>query len=250
MFFIYKIVKFIYKTYTIDYDYDDCHTEPIVFLHGWGGDKDSFSECRNLLRQYSTISISMPPQFLHSAHTSTVPLDMYDYVNIITGILDTHSIDRVYVVCHSFGFRVAMLMHYLHHNIDKLVVTGGAGLRRRKTFFQKLKSDHIALLLKDAKNTEYYYNLYASADYKMLSPIDKKTFKNVVNMDLTFCLNKLNMPIFLYWGRTDTETPYSMAKKIKKRTKYTILYKAKGGHFCYLENNFEFNNLCTKFLRS
>lgn len=59
-----------------------------------------------------------------------------------------------------------------------------------------------------------------------------------VNEDFTGILNKINCPVFLYWGEKDKDTPLWMAKKIKNKIKDSALYIVKNGsHFSFLEDN-------------
>ena len=90
---------------------------------------------------------------------------------------------------------------------------------------------------------------FGSDDYKALPPCMKKTFVNVVNQDLKNYFNKINGKVILFWGKDDKITPIYMAKKMNKLIKNSQLFIENGGHFCYLENSFLFNNKVLEFFK-
>lgn len=238
-------MKYEYKTYVIDYDFDySDKADTILFLHGWRGDKNSFAVTKNLLKpNYNLLSISYPPN-----ESGTIPLKLDDFVCITKNILDLHDIKNIFVVCHSFGFRIALLLQYKYEIIKKLVVTAGAGIKLKQTFFQKLQRNMVKVFLKDKKHSSYYYNKFASIDYKSLNSVEQITFKNVVNTDLNYCLDSLKMPILLFWGKKDKETSVKIAKLIKRQINNAkLVIKKDAGHFAYIVYNFEFNKLCRDF---
>ncbi len=203
-------MRFIFNFETIDYDYFNSNSnKTILFLHGWGGDKNSFFRCATLLKsKYNILTITIPtiqPTF----HAWT----MLDYCELVRNILTVHNIRSVIIICHSFGFRVACLLNGII-KIEKIVVTGGAGLKRVNVF-KRIERQNNAILLKK-KRFKYLFDNLASADYKLLSTVNKQTFKNVVNT-INNNMIKFSCPMLLFWGKRDKETPVWMAKKIAKR---------------------------------
>lgn len=234
-----------YKTYLIDYDFENNDKKKtVLFLHGWSGNKNSFAVTKSLLKsKYNTLSISYPPN-----DTGAIPLKLDDFVIMTKNILDLNNIKNVYVVCHSFGFRIALLMQNLYQNIDKIVVTSGAGIRLKTSIFKKLQRNMIKIFLKDKNQSALFYERFASPDYKLLNEIDQITFKNIVNKDLNYCLHSMNIPMLLFWGQSDKETSVKVAKYIKRQNKNAnLVIKKKAGHFAYIVYNFEFNKLCIDF---
>ena len=252
----------LYKTYEVEYEYIfGNNNNTILFLHGWGGNKDSFAKVKKVLKsQYNILSISFPPLniYKHSNknsnckisnfNISTIPLDMYDYKNIVQNILNLLNLNSIIIICHSFGFRVSLMLATSNIIIEKLIVTGGAGIRVNPHFFKKLEQQSHSILLKSHPE---YFNQFASSEYISLSPIDRQTFKNVINKNLTNYIHQLKCPIFLFWGNKDTATPIKMFKIIKK-FKSNIDYKLikNGTHFCYLDHSNLFIDCCQNFLNS
>lgn len=243
-------MTFLYKTYVVEYEYLFAqHPKTILLLHGWGGNKDSFIKLKQVFKsRYNILSLTFPPNNMYTSTptNSVVPLDMYDYKNMVLNILTLLNINSVVIICHSFGFRVSLMLTTENINIEKIIITGGAGIKLKPNFFKKLNSQSHAILLKSHPE---YFNTFASSEYSSLSYVDRQTFKNVVNKDLTNYVKNLTCPALAFWGKRDTATPIKMFKVLKKN-KPDIEYKIikNGTHFCYLECQNLFTDYCQNFL--
>ncbi|MBQ8522387.1 MAG: alpha/beta hydrolase [Clostridia bacterium] len=241
----------LYKTYEVEYEYlFDNHAKTILLLHGWGGNKDSFARIKKVFKcSYNILSISFPPLNLYTKQTnSTIPLDMCNYKNIVLNLLQLLNLNSVIIICHSFGFRVSLMLTTTNINIEKIIVTGGAGIRLKPNFLKKLQRQFNSIWLKTHPQD---FNKIASSEYITLSNVDRQTFKNVVNKNLTAYIKNLTCPAFLFWGTKDTATPlkfFKIIKKIKHDIKYKIIKN--GTHFCYLDHSELFIDYCDKFLNN
>lgn len=252
----------LYKSYVVEYEYiNDNHNQTILLLHGWGGNKDSFSKLKKIFSSnYNILSISFPPSNLYqspstnetihnnlSLNNSAIPLDMYDYKDITINILKLLNLSSVTIICHSFGFRIALMLTTSKIIIEKIVITGGAGIRIKPNFFKKLNNQFHTILLKFHPE---FFTKFASNEYMNLSQVDRQTFKNIVNKNLIKYIKNLHCPAFLFWGKKDTATPIKMFKIIKK-IKPNIEYKIvkNGAHFCYLEHSNLFIDCCQNFIK-
>lgn len=246
---------FIHHGEIIDYDFfktKNCTSETcILFLHGWGGDKNSFNSTVELLKwKYNCLKITLP-----TINPTSLVWDMEDYTACVINILQILNLKNIKIVCHSFGFRIATLLYHklnrtnkndkmLH--IEKIVVTAGAG-PKKFNIFNKVNKNNSICLLKQDKNKFLFENL-ASNDYKTLSNNNRATFKNIVNFN-TINFLKFNVPLLLFWGKSDKETPIWIAKKILKNNQDNAkLFVTNSDHFAYLKENVLFNNLAVKFL--
>ncbi|MBO4937167.1 MAG: alpha/beta hydrolase [Clostridia bacterium] len=235
-------MKYIYKGYQIDYDYIKSGEMCIVYLHGWLGNKNSFAKVRRFLQNYSSLSISLPP-YLNKE--SIMPLNMYDYRDIVLQILSLHSITNPIIVCHSFGCRIALMLSS-EIPIKKLVITGGAGIKPRRPFWRKWNNGKKAL----DKRILGFENVVGSPDYVMLKKIDKQTFKNIVNLDLRHTCKYVDCPTLLYWGKRDKETPMYMCRYMAKHMTNAKVKIVDGGHFAYQEYEQDFMFSVKKFLEN
>ena len=96
-------MNFIFKGELIDYEcFKTNSATTILFLHGWGGNKNSFLSTINLLKfKNNIISITLP-----TTEQTHLVWKLLDYCKLVKNILTLHNINKIKVVCHSFGFRV------------------------------------------------------------------------------------------------------------------------------------------------
>ena len=101
-------MKYLFKNEVVDYDFFNTQNkDTILFLHGWGGNKFSFLQTINLLKnKFNILSVTMP-----TIQPTTSVWNLFDYVTLIENILSLLSLNEVIIICHSFGFRVAMLLN-------------------------------------------------------------------------------------------------------------------------------------------
>lgn len=235
-------MNILFKNEVVNYDFFNNHKSvTILFLHGWGGNKFSFQETINLLKfNYNILTITTP-----TINPTISVWDLFDYVSLVKNIIDVNSIKDVIVVCHSFGFRIAMLLRKKIKFI-KLIVTGGAGLKKENVFIKIIKNNN-KILIKNEKFKDFY-KFIASKDYISLSSINKLTFKNVVNLNLNFA-KELNCPTLLFWGKHDKSTPLRIAKKLNKTNKSKYI-KVNSDHFAYIKEREKFNHETINFIKN
>lgn len=201
---------FLFKKELIDYEFLNAQSgSTILFLHGWGGNKHSFITSINLLKsKFNILTLTLP-----TINKTKEIWTMQNYCDLIKNILSIHNINSIIIVCHSFGFRVACLLNGIV-KIEKIVVTGGAGLKNIN-MLKRIENQNNIILLKQ-KRFSYLYDKIASSEYKELSENNRQTFKNVVNT-INNNLTIFSCPMLLFWGKRDTATPIWMANKIFKK---------------------------------
>lgn len=223
---------------------------PIVFLHGWGGDKRSFLYFSKTFQDRKCVLVEFPP--FGESSEPRAPLSVFLYAKLLIQILEKNDIKDFYIVAHSFGARVAVEMCKLGVVPQKMVITGGAGIKKKKSLKTKIK-------IVEYKFTKYLCECgllnfnklkkFGSSDYMALSSVSKATFVNIINYDQTKYLRYVSCPVLLYWGKKDKETPFYFTKIYKKHIKDCGVVCAVGGHFAYLENAGEFLRLLHEFLK-
>lgn len=233
-------MNIIFKQEVIEYEFLDSKKEnTILFLHGWGGNLHSFDKTKNLLKsKFNILSLTLPT----TQPTSEI-WDLCDYVNLVKTIIVSHDIFSPIIICHSFGFRIATILDKILQ-IEKIVVIGGAG-PKKIGILKKIDQNNTKIISRN-KNFQKNFKNLVSADYLSLSPINKETFKNIVNFN-TIKLLKFHCPILCFWGENDHETPIWIAKKISK-INHSKLIKTDSDHFAYLKKSELFNNSVLEFL--
>ncbi len=238
-------MKIVYKGADVYYRYKK-GGRPILFLHGWGGNHNSF---KPFIREEDLV-IDFPP-FGRSGQ----PLSVYtlqDYVNIVLNILQKEKIQKISIVAHSFGGRVALELAAKYKVVDRLLLTGCAGLKPKFSIKKYINVKKYKRIKKKAQKGFISLDVldkYGSSDYQKLDPIMKKTFVNIVKYYQNDILKSITCATLLVWGKQDKETPLYMAKTLKQNIKDCELIVYSGGHFAYIDNCYAFNKLINNFLR-
>lgn len=234
-------MNYLFHSEVIDYEFiNSSNPDTILFLHGWGGNKNSFAQTINLLKsKFNILTLTLP-----TIEPTNLSWQLSDYVNAVCNILKILNLKEVIIICHSFGFRVATLLKNLA-KVKKLIATGGAG-PKKNSIFKKITQNNGRILLNQPKFKNLFKSI-ASADYSTLSKTNRETFKNVVNLN-TKSMLYFPCPVLLFWGKHDKDTPFWIARKIKKNNKAKLI-TTNSDHFAYLKENILFNHEVLEFLK-
>ena len=230
----------------------------VIILPGWGETRKTFDYYINLLKDKYTIYIFDYPGFGKSTFPKRA-LSIEDYAYYISKFIKQNNIYNPYIICHSFGCRISLLLIGKYRVlVSKLIIIGGAGIRRKsfKRYLNRIKYKFLKKLgyiLPKKKRENYFlklFNKYSSEDYKNLNDNMKETFKNVVNKDLRKYLKYIYCPTLLIWGENDISTPLKdgilMNKKIPNSAIITL---KKGTHYVYLEYPFYILKIILEFFK-
>lgn len=228
----------------------------LLILPGWGETRNTFDFYINNLKDKFTIYIFDYPGFGKSKKLKNT-FTIYDYAKYFKNFLEKENITNPYILCHSFGCRIAIILIGKYRIlVDRLIIIGGAGIKDR-SLKRKLKIFRYKLLKKlsifmTKKTKEKYLNKlikkYGSTDYKSLTNIERVTFSNIVNEDLRKYIKFIYTPTILIWGEKDTATPLKNGKYMNKRIKNSALITLKKGtHFVYLEYPFYILKIINNF---
>ncbi len=226
--------------------------EAVLFLHGWGGSTNSFLYVQNVLNPYyNTLNVDF--YGFGKSNEPSVYYDTYLYALSIYELLVELNISTIYIISHSFGGRVAILLSSIFHiNVKKLILINSAGLKGGKNVSYYLKVYLYKLckrLVHKKLLSQKILSHFGSSDYKLLSVEMRQTFVNVVNQDLKQYLPLINSQTLIFWGDKDKVTPISFARILKSSILNSKLIIFKGaGHFSYLDNINEFCQRTIKFL--
>ena len=162
------------------------------------------------------------------------PYSLDDYVNELKAYMRKNNLIKPNVLAHSFGARVAVKCAS-EDLFDRIVITGGAGLKPKSTFKKQIKRctfKFLKVFVKKEKLKTFY-----SSDYLKLSPVMQKSFIKVVNEHLEDSAKLIKNKTLLIYGSNDKETPLYMGERYNKLIKNSQLKVMKGaGHFCFLDN--------------
>lgn len=218
--------------------------DDVILLHGWGASASAFLfVAKRLSKEYRTTVLDFAG-FGESDEPSE-GMSVADYANDVLVLMDRLGISKATLVGHSFGGRVALYLSALKgERVNKLVLVDSAGLKPRRGLKYYAKVYLHKILKKLGKR-----GLKGSADYRLLSPTMKETFKNVVNFDETHLLKNINCPCAVFWGKDDCETPRYMHKRFLKEIRGAQGFLLDGGHFAYVDDNVKFLLILEAFLK-
>jgi len=225
----------------------------LLLLHGWGVDSRVFDGVMNeFSASYRVVAPDLPGFGTSGDPTGEWGVD--DYAAWVLDFMDALHIEHATVVGHSFGGRIAIKLAAnpaTAGRIDKLILTGSAGIRRKRPLKGRVRGWMFRTLSGlFPRLREKFARRFASRDYLAASPLMRKCLIKVVNEDLAPLLPKIPHETLLVWGRDDTETPvndgYTM-KSLIPRSRLAVLDDA--GHFAFLDHPEEFHRLMKEFLQ-
>lgn len=218
----------------------------ILLLHGWGVNSDIFDGVFGFFESLGLNVISLDfPGFGKSGEPSE-GWGIYDYAETINKFITELSLDKVILLGHSFGGRVALILASEYSYAEKLILVSAAGLKPKISLAKKF----AVIKYKIAKRRGKDVSNFGSEDYKALSGEMKNVFVRVINEHLDSKLSDINCPTLIVWGENDLQTPLYMAKKLHKNIKGSELKILSGcNHFSFLERPQQFNIIIDNFIR-
>lgn len=229
----------------------------LILLHGWGCDLEIFKNIQtDLERDFKVYAIDLPG-FGNSSEPPTA-WGTEEYADLIAGFIQQLNIEKPIIIAHSYGGRVTIrLANRLE--LNKIVLTGGAGIRAKrkpsyylKVYSYKLMKWFLQLPLIRTFGEpilEDYRKKVGSADYRSASDIMRQVLVKAVNEDLRHLLPNIKAPTLLIWGEKDTATPVSDGKLMEKMIPDAGLVVMKNAtHYAFLEKGREFLIIVRHFL--
>ena len=237
-----------------------------LLLHGWGCSAQMMRSVAGLLEGGMRVAaVDFPGHGKEGkALPPPQPWGVPQYMEMTAEIIRRLNLAPCDIVAHSFGARVAILLASTYPElVGRMILTGAAGIKKPKTgkatmkqnLYKGLRGAVNALdktrLFGDLpeKGREALVQKFGSPDYRVLTPEMRKTFNQVISLDLTDRLEMIKAPTLLYWGAQDTETPLWMAQTMKARIPDAgLVVEENAGHFAYLEQNARFLRIARSFL--
>lgn len=237
---------FEYNNISIYYEKHGNGSKKIVILPGWGDTRETFKYLIEMLKDFYTIYILDYPGFGNSKFPDK-DLTIYDYSDLVYEWINYLELDDPVLIGHSFGARIIItLTGYYNYKFSNIIIIDGAGIKPKPTIKSYFRSRLYKFLKslrclipkrKQKKYLDYLFTKFASADYRVLDISMRKTFRNVVNEDLSFYLNDIKSKTLLIWGRNDFATPVSDCIKMNKNIRNSeVVILDNLGHFPYLDN--------------
>ena len=214
-------------------------------LHGYLASKECFlKQIRFFSAFYKVVAVDMTG-FGESPGMGR-PYSVDDYKNEIRRVVDELGVEKYNILAHSFGARVTMKLAAEDKRINRIIFTGAAGLKPRRSlkyFFKRASFLMLRRLVPKEKLERFY-----SPDYRVLSPVMKESFKKIVSENLEFYAERITAKTLIISGKKDAETPPYSQKKLCRLINGSRLMFIDGGHFCFADNPSKFNAAAFSFL--
>lgn len=218
----------------------------ILLLHGFLSSKETFVHQISFLSNFYKVTAIDILGFGKSDKIS-YPYSVDDYVDLVVEVMDKIKINKSSVIAHSFGGRIAVKLASKTDRVDKLLLTGCAGVRLKKSLKVYFKI-YSYKLLKKFISREKLLKKFASSDYQNLNEIERQSFKLVESEDLRECMRKIQAETLILSGEKDKATPPKSQRIINNCIFGSELILMKNaGHFAFIDKPYEFNLIAKEF---
>ncbi|MGE3958928.1 MAG: alpha/beta fold hydrolase [Vicinamibacterales bacterium] len=198
---------------------DEMSGEPadghIVFLHGWGGNRESLRGIATLFQHTHRVHLIDLPGF-GEAPPPPETWGTNEYADLVQQYLLDRVQAPVVIVGHSFGGRVTVRLAARRLSlIREIVLIGVPGLPQPALSRKRLRGTAIRMLRRllillrpivGDRGVRWHSERFGSKDYQaagVLRPVLVRT----VTEDLTESASTITCPALLVWGAEDAEAP-------------------------------------------
>lgn len=226
----------------------------MLLIHGWdyknysseAKSKDVWENRKNFvqeLRKFYDVKIITLPGFCGEAEPRN-PWILENFADFIENKLNEEKFAPDFILGYSFGGAVA-LSHKLKYNRNKIILVSPAISRKYKAesavhnklrYFTKFLPHSINDLLRD----QYISRVLKNPFYAKGTPFLKKTYLNIVSLDLSEKLKQLKKNDFkIIFGENDTATPPKVLLDKVPELKKNIVILPNGTHDIANTNTYE-----------
>lgn len=240
--------------------------KPLLILHGWGSSSAVMMPLAKKLAGLRRCALVDLPGFGESPEPN-VAWGIKEYAEMTRNFVNDKWPDtKPDLLVHSFGCRILLKLLSSAETssiFDKIIITGGAGLKPRrsmnyyaKKWTAKLLKAPVMILPKslqaaamDKMRSTSLWRSLGSSDYNKLSGIMRETFVKSVNEYFDDQLHKIDKEILLLWGKNDDATPTDQAKRLEKGLKNSALVEIEeAGHYAFLDQPAKFVTISKAYL--
>jgi len=194
--------------------------EPILFVHGWGGDLHSMDGLyEHFAKNYKCYRLDLPG--FGKSENPEPDWGIAEYSNFVKSFIDEVIKSKVIYCGHSFGGSIGIYLAANFKIIEKMVLLAPAF--RRKGEIKTSFSEKIPLYSK-LKPVLYPfrklgYSIFYPSSQVLRYPHLEENFKKLVVQTLVPILHKVEVKTLIIWGNVDLFVPvkdgYFLHKKLK-----------------------------------
>lgn len=184
----------------------------VLALHGWGRTRSDFDA---VLDGYPALAVDLPG--FGASPVPDEPIGAAGYAALIEPLLSEFTSPPI-VVGHSFGGRVAVALAARQpEKVAGLVLVGvpllrPAAGRNSPPWRYRLLRAGARWRLVSHRRLEAAKQRYGSADYRAASGVMRDILVKVVNESYEADLERLQCPVRMVWGESDTAAPVAVAR--------------------------------------
>lgn len=240
--------------------------KPLIMLHGWGSSSAVMMPLAKKLAKHRTCVLLDLPGFGESPEPRSA-WSIGNYADMVLGFIqDNYPDTPVDFLVHSFGGRILLKILSMKDRpipIEKMIITGGAGLKPKRSLSYHVKRLTAKLLKlpvklvipskRDAvmnrlRKTNLWKSL-GSSDYQKLTGVMRETFVKSVTEFFDDHLPAIDEEMLLLWGRDDAATPIDQAKRLERGLKNSALVEIEdAGHYAFLDQPARFTAIVRAYL--
>jgi pimeloyl-ACP methyl ester carboxylesterase len=229
----------------------------VLVLHGWGASIEAVQPIvAGLSRVCSVHAVDLPG--FGQTGMPPAPWGVEEYADWTRALIAALGVERVSIVGHSHGGRIAIQLAAHHPElVERLVLVDAAGVRAPRTlgWYRRVAraklAKHVLNRLGEPGRAlgRRLVGRSASGDYAATDPALRATFVKLVNTDLTGVMGRIRAPTLLVWGDQDAETPLSDGETMERLIPDAGLVVFEGaGHFAYADQPQRFATIARHFL--
>lgn len=219
-----EIVEIVEIVEVVEVVSDRSPDRHIVFLHGWGANRESLRGIGALFQKSYSVHLIDLPGF-GEAPLPPADWDSAKYADLVQQYLSTHIRGSIVLVGHSFGARISILLAARRlPQVTAVVLMAAPGLpaslysrvRRRRLAIRLLRRALYQLQpLTGPRPVDWHTRTFGSADYRAAGPL-RPIFVRIVSDNYTEAAKAIACPVLLLWGADDGDTPVWLAHRYKE----------------------------------
>lgn len=214
----------------------------LYILHGWTTNVTKWDPFLDELKKRGVDPILLKIPGLTAPLETPWTID--DYVTWLATQLpdDKH----VSVLGHSNGGRIALAFALkFPERLDQIFLIDSAGIyhndfvtKSKRTVF-KLASIIGKKITSSNNARNLLYRAASETDYMNATPVMRQTMSNLIKVNLTPHLSKIQTPVTIIWGKNDITTPFTDGQVFKNElpnsSLYTIDYASHSPQFTHVQ---------------
>lgn len=195
----------------------------IVILHGWMLYGSRYSAIQKIFeaKSYKVYAPDLPGFGEEPMMKEIMTID--DYILFLKHFLDRNKLEKIVLIGHSFGGRVASKFAFIYPDrVDKLILTGSPLIRHKLKFRKKVIS-YIGMSAKYIFKflPSYAGRFFRKIQYRLIGEWDyykagkmSSTFREIIAENYNSVLPKIEVPTLVIWGELDTFVSFKDGEKI------------------------------------